>query len=168
MTVARVHVSQDSADMTVGADMSEHASKDSNMRPSTPGSQRHSTTGGAITKKNIEKNSTHAAYATKSSKVNERAITVLDMGIHKLRGIREPLHLVQAMPPGLQPRAQCFRRLSSLQQKTPGYFDAPGAVDAPLHSLACDWKWMASSSLPEVTLVFCVVDRYSDMVAANR
>lgn len=98
---------------------------------------------------------------------NEKSVMVIDMGVHKLQGISEPVHLVQVMPPGLEARAKYFGPLSTMQQKTPGYFDAPATLLAPLPATGCDVHWQ-DVALPEVTLVFCAVENYNQMVALNR
>jgi len=76
------------------------------------------------------------------------------MGAHKLNGVPEPLQLQQVLPPGLEDRALMFAPLTTLQQKTPGYFDAPGAHAAAAAGCVCVCvphivmgdRWWAGSS----------------------
>lgn len=83
----------------------------------------------------------------------------------------------QVMPPGLEDRALCFGPLSTLQQKTPGYFDAPGtrgvsSMRAPRTGESgggsVAGQQLLRPLLPEVTLVFAAVDGYTAMLAADR
>lgn len=110
------------------------------------------------------------------------AVMVLDMGIHKLSGILEPVQLVLALPPGLEARAHYFPPLSTRQQQTPGYLDAPAAAASPLTVEPCrthpDYLGARHAGamsvarsicvLPPVVMVFCAVDGYHDMLAADR
>lgn len=107
------------------------------------------------------------AGANRSLTSNEEAILVIDMGIHKLQGIQEPVHIIQALPPGLEARAAYFEPLNTLQQKTPGYFDAPATKEAPLPVHGCEVLWL-HVHLTEVTLVFCAIDNYKNMLEANQ
>eukprot|EP00878_Enallax_costatus_P015388 GHUV01016119.1.p1 GENE.GHUV01016119.1~~GHUV01016119.1.p1 ORF type:complete len:570 (+),score=146.72 GHUV01016119.1:1073-2782(+) len=112
------------------------------------------------------------------------AVMVLDMGIHKLPGIAEPLQLITVLPPGLEARAHFYPPLCTQQQQTPGYLDAPAAAQSPLvieaysrHTQHGYFDPRAAGAmsvaksiviLPPVLMVFCAVDGYHDMLAANR
>jgi hypothetical protein len=106
------------------------------------------------------------------------AAAVVDMGIHKLTGVTEPVHLLTILPPGLEARAHFCPPINSLQQYTPGYFDAPGTAAAPLQvpktpvgrlTSTCGMPGPNSMHLlPSVVMVFCAIDQYQDMLSANR
>jgi hypothetical protein len=107
------------------------------------------------------------------------AVTVVDMGIHKVRGSAEPLQLLTVLPPGLEGRGHFYPPLNTLQQYTPGYFNAPGASAAPLQppkkqmrqdniSFCYSPSPSAVCDLPPVVMVFCAVDNYQSMLTANR
>lgn len=118
-----------------------------------------------------------------------KAVMVLDTGIHKLAGIAEPIQLVSALPPGLEARAHYYPPLGTQQQQTPGYLDAPATAASPLaaepaggHTQLGLYESRPAASrqagalavarsicvLPPVVMVFCAVDGYHDMIAANR
>lgn len=109
------------------------------------------------------------------------AVMVLDMGIHKLSGHAEPVQLVVALPPGFEARANYHALLSTMQQQTPGYLDAPAASASPLgaedprkHGQLLRNRLGRVSvprnmfKLPPVVMVFCAVDGYHDMLVSNR
>eukprot|EP00775_Hariotina_reticulata_P012686 gene12686-12816_t len=106
------------------------------------------------------------------------AVAVVDMGIHKLAGVTEPVHLLTILPPGLEARAHFCPPINSLQQYTPGYFNAPGTAAAPLQvpktivgrlTSTCGMPGPTSMCpLPPVVMVFCAIDQYQDMLSANR
>jgi hypothetical protein len=61
----------------------------------------------------------------------------------------------QVMPPGLEDRARFFPRISTKQQQTPGYFDAPAAGVQPLGGP----KLNPVEPLPDVVIVFCTLEK---------
>eukprot|EP00775_Hariotina_reticulata_P012684 gene12684-12814_t len=101
------------------------------------------------------------------------------MGIHKVRGSVEPVQLLTVLPPGLEARGHFYPPLNTLQQYTPGYFNAPGASAAPLQppkkqprqdnlSFCYSPGPSAVCDLPPVVMVFCAIDNYQSMLTANR
>ena len=66
--------------------------------------------------------------------------------------------------PGLEERARFLPPLDRCHQLTPGYLDAPATALAPLGHIS----HIGKRGYPEVTLVFCTIDKYSDMRAVNR
>ena len=70
----------------------------------------------------------------------------------------------QILIPGLEERARFLARLPRSQQLTPGYLDAPATALAPLGNVS----HIGRRGYPEVTLVFCGMDKYGDMKAFNR
>lgn len=130
----------------------------------TAGAQKRSRSKQQVTGHN---NNDNSAADTDWSTHTETAVTIIDMGIHKVQGLAEPLLLVQVMPPGLEARAQCFPAFNTVQQKTPGYFDAPATLKSPLPVRGCDIDWK-TVALPEVTLVFCAVENYNQMLKSSR
>ncbi len=68
------------------------------------------------------------------------------------------------MVPGLEERARFLPRLPRSQQLTPGYLDAPATALAPLGNVS----HIGRRGYPEVTLVFCGMDKYGEMKAYNR
>eukprot|EP00775_Hariotina_reticulata_P002698 gene2698-2998_t len=91
-------------------------------------------------------------------------VMVIDMGVHQLSGLPNKVNLTQVMPCGLEDRARFFPRLDSLRQETPGYFDAPAAGLVPL----CPSGNPSGTRIPSVTIVFCTIDKYGEMVDVNR
>ncbi|KAK9811314.1 hypothetical protein WJX72_001645 [[Myrmecia] bisecta] len=94
---------------------------------------------------------------------------LVDMGVHKLGGRqqrtdiwgrrRQPELLMQVLPRPLAIRAVLFPRLPTIQV-SPGFLDAPGTATALLPDSLKDGDSV-------VTLAFCAIDRYKDMVAHN-
>lgn len=78
--------------------------------------------------------------------------------------MHEPVFNLQVLIPGLEERARFLPRLSSVHQLTPGYLDAPATALAPLGHV----MHIGKRGYPEVTLVFCALDKYGDMKAMRR
>ncbi|KAK9818038.1 hypothetical protein WJX72_006076 [[Myrmecia] bisecta] len=87
----------------------------------------------------------------------QSSLMVMDMGTHVLKELEEPTQLHQILVPGLEERARMQPAISTVEQLAPGYFDAPGATEAPL---AANVK---PAELPGVTLCFCTIDGLKSM-----
>ncbi|GIM09453.1 hypothetical protein Vretimale_13299, partial [Volvox reticuliferus] len=97
------------------------------------------------------------------------AISVVNMGVYELNagGSLEYVNITQVLVPGLEERARLGKPLDSARQLTPGYFNAPATSVAPLGSGL--WAGVRQrGAFPLVTLVFCSMERFTEMVAVNR
>ncbi|GIL59669.1 hypothetical protein Vafri_14400, partial [Volvox africanus] len=97
------------------------------------------------------------------------AISVVNMGVYELNagGSLEYVNITQVLVPGLEERARLGKPLDSARQLTPGYFNAPATSVAPLGSGM--WAGVRQrGTFPLVTLVFCSMERFTEMVSVNR
>eukprot|EP00891_Asterochloris_glomerata_P005056 jgi/Astpho2/5056/fgenesh1_pg.00071_%23_35_t len=81
------------------------------------------------------------------------SLVVMDMGTHVFKDLPEPKQLYQVLAPGLEERARVVPPLSTSEQLSPGYLDAPSAAMAPLSPLV-----KLIDPLPDVTIVFCSLE----------
>eukprot|EP00891_Asterochloris_glomerata_P003362 jgi/Astpho2/3362/Aster-04706 len=90
------------------------------------------------------------------------SLIVMDMGMHVFHDLPEPKQLFQILVPGLEERARMLPKLSTAEQLSPGYLDAPAAASAPLSPSA-----KLEAGLPSVTIVFCSLDGLKIMKALD-
>ncbi|KAA6420956.1 MAG: adenylate cyclase [Trebouxia sp. A1-2] len=90
-------------------------------------------------------------------------VKMLNMGQHILDSLDTPQQLYQLCIPGLENRAVLFPPLTHCTELAPGYFAAPAARLYPLSHR----KSRRPKPLPPVTLVFCAIDGYHDVMAEN-
>ena len=69
--------------------------------------------------------------------------------------------VLQVAIPGLEDRARQFPPLNTTQSISPGYFDAPGALNCSLQ--AFDRLSLDNNNLLTMTLVFCSIDHFAEM-----
>ncbi|KAG1674923.1 hypothetical protein FOA52_014716 [Chlamydomonas sp. UWO 241] len=93
------------------------------------------------------------------------AIMVTDGGIFRLQlGLRvEYTDVKKILMPGLEERNRLLARPSAINQLTPDYLDAPAAALAPLGQ----FLHVPKPDFPAVTMVFCCIQKYSDMRNAS-
>ncbi|KAG2502119.1 hypothetical protein HYH03_000611 [Edaphochlamys debaryana] len=96
------------------------------------------------------------------------AIAVVNMGVFELNagGSVEYVNITQVLVPGLEERARLCRPPDDVHQLTPGYFNAPATLVAPLGAMRPGSR--LRTAFPYVTLVFLAMERYADMLAVNR
>ncbi|DBA82772.1 TPA: hypothetical protein ACH3X1_007000 [Trebouxia sp. C0004] len=90
-------------------------------------------------------------------------VKMLNMGQHILDSLDTPQQLYELCIPGLENRAVLFPPLTHSTELAPGYFAAPAARLYPLSHR----KSRRPKPLPPVTLVFCAIDGYHDVMAEN-